>query len=49
VCRTDALSIERSSMEVRFIPEKCVACGMCKLACPVKAMSGISIDKDLGL
>ncbi len=49
VCRTDALYIERSSMKVHFAPEKCVACGMCKLACPVKAMSGISIDKDMEL
>jgi len=31
-------------MEVRFYPEKCVACGQCKIACPVKAMSGTSID-----
>jgi ferredoxin len=44
VCRVDALSIERSSMEVKFYPEKCVACGLCKIACPVKAMMGTSID-----
>lgn len=46
VCRTDALAIDRETMEVRFYPNKCVACGLCKIACPVKAMSGISIDKD---
>jgi ferredoxin len=49
VCRTDALSIDRSTMEVRFYPEQCVACGLCKIACPVKAMSGISIDKDIDI
>jgi len=46
VCRTDALSINRETMEVIFCPEKCVACGLCKLACPVKAMSGMSIEVD---
>lgn len=49
VCRTDALSIERTSMEVTFSPEKCVACGLCKIACPVAAMSGISIDKEMDI
>ncbi len=47
VCRTDALVIRRDTMEVEFHPEKCVACGLCKLACPVKAMSGVGIDKDI--
>ncbi|MCX7678417.1 MAG: 4Fe-4S binding protein [Spirochaetes bacterium] len=47
VCRTDALSINRATMEVIFIPEKCVACGLCIMACPMKAMSGIAIDKDI--
>lgn len=46
VCRVDALSIDRGTMEVVFNQEKCVACGMCKTACPVKAMSGASIDLD---
>jgi L-aspartate semialdehyde sulfurtransferase ferredoxin len=49
VCRTDALSISRPGMEVLFNPEKCVACGLCKKACPVKAMAGISIDKDIDM
>ncbi len=47
VCRTDALAIDRATMEVIFSPEKCVACGLCIIACPVKAMSGIAIDKDI--
>ncbi len=47
VCRTDALAIDRATMEVVFSPEKCVACGLCIVACPVKAMSGIAIDKDI--
>lgn len=47
VCRTDALAIDRATMEVVFTPEKCVACGLCIVACPVKAMSGIAIDKDI--
>lgn len=47
VCRTDALAIDRRTMEVVFTPEKCVACGLCIVACPVKAMSGIAIDKDI--
>lgn len=47
VCRTDALAIDRTTMEVIFTPEKCVACGLCIVACPVKAMSGIAIDKDI--
>ncbi len=49
VCRTDALAIQRDTMEVCFDPEKCVACGLCKIACPVKAMFGISIDKDIDI
>ena len=49
VCRTDALVINRETMEVEFYPDKCVACGLCKIACPVKAMSGIGIDKDIDI
>ncbi len=44
VCRVDALTIDRETMEVIFRPELCVACGMCKKACPVNAMSGASIE-----
>ena len=47
VCRTDSLSIERNTMEVLFFPDRCIACGLCKIACPVSAMSGISIDMDI--
>jgi L-aspartate semialdehyde sulfurtransferase ferredoxin len=47
VCRVDALSIDRSTMEVVFNPEKCFACGLCKMACPMKAMAGISIDFEI--
>lgn len=46
VCRVDALSIDRSTMEVRFYPDKCVACGLCRVACPVNAMSGTAIDRE---
>jgi Fe-S-cluster-containing hydrogenase component 2 len=40
----EALAIDRETMEVAFDQEKCVACGLCKMACPVNAMSGTSID-----
>jgi ferredoxin len=45
VCRTGALSVERGSMQVRFSPEKCAACGQCELACPVRALAGINIER----
>jgi len=44
VCRLEALSIDRETMEVIFDPSKCVACGLCRKACPVKAMSGVNIN-----
>jgi formate hydrogenlyase subunit 6/NADH:ubiquinone oxidoreductase subunit I len=39
--------MDRDTMEVNFNPEKCVACGLCKTACPVNAMSGSAIDRDI--
>ena len=48
VCGTGALHINRENMEVLFSPEKCVACGLCTMACPVKAMSEMSIDMNIG-
>ncbi len=47
VCRTEALCIDRKTMEVLFFPEKCIACDLCKIACPVGAVIGTSIDMDL--
>ncbi len=47
VCRVDALSINRETMEVVFDPGKCVACGLCRAACPVNAMSGTAIDREI--
>jgi hypothetical protein len=45
VCRTDALAIERESMEVRFDPNL-VACGL--VSWPVlQGHDRISIDKEL--
>jgi Pyruvate/2-oxoacid:ferredoxin oxidoreductase delta subunit len=38
VCATQALDIDRASMEVRFDYEKCVACELCVKVCPVRAM-----------
>jgi ferredoxin len=37
-CPTEALSIERSSMEVSFDNSKCVICGMCLECCPTRAI-----------
>ena len=45
VCRTGALAIDRASMQVRFSPERCAACGQCELACPVRALAGINIER----
>jgi Fe-S-cluster-containing hydrogenase component 2 len=38
VCATQALDLDRQTMEVRFDYEKCVACELCVKVCPVKAM-----------
>ena len=38
VCPTDALSADRSTMEVLFNDEECVACELCVKVCPVRAM-----------
>ncbi|MFO8031105.1 MAG: 4Fe-4S binding protein [Desulfohalobiaceae bacterium] len=46
VCKTDALYLDRSSMEVMFNPENCVVCGQCQIACPMRAISMASIDMD---
>ena len=37
-CPTGALYIERPSMEVEFVDDKCVLCMICVKVCPVKAM-----------
>jgi len=37
-CPTQALYIERPSMEVKFEGDKCVLCLMCLKTCPVHAM-----------
>ncbi len=38
VCPTDALVLDRKTMEVDFHSEKCVACELCVPACPPRAM-----------
>lgn len=38
ICPTDALYLERPSMEVRFDGDSCVLCQICVKVCPVKAM-----------
>jgi ferredoxin len=37
-CPTQALYIDRPSMEVKFNDESCILCLMCVKTCPVKAM-----------
>ncbi len=37
-CPTEALSIDRESMEVSFNDSKCVICGMCVECCPTRAI-----------
>jgi len=37
-CPTDALDIDRESMEVSFYNDKCVVCGMCLDCCPTRAI-----------
>jgi ferredoxin len=38
VCPSEALTLERPSMEVIFRADECVACGECVPTCPVRAM-----------
>ncbi len=42
-CPTEALSVDRETMQVSFDPEMCIACGMCKDVCPTGAMR-IDVD-----
>lgn len=45
VCRTGALCVDRQTMEVLFLPDRCAACGQCELACPMEALSGVNIER----
>ena len=38
ICPTDALVINKKTMEVDFVSSKCIACELCVKACPVRAM-----------
>ncbi|MFZ5642160.1 MAG: NIL domain-containing protein [Bacillota bacterium] len=38
ICPTNALYIERPSMEVKFDGDNCVVCQLCLKICPVRAM-----------
>lgn len=38
ICPTDALSVDRSTMEVLFTDDLCVACELCVKVCPLHAM-----------
>ena len=38
VCPSDALSVDRDTMEVLFDKQKCVACELCIPVCPPRAM-----------
>ena len=37
-CPTQAMSLNRDSMEVSFIKERCIACELCIAVCPFKAL-----------
>lgn len=37
-CPTQAMSLDRESMEVSFIKDDCIACELCISACPFKAL-----------
>jgi L-aspartate semialdehyde sulfurtransferase ferredoxin len=37
-CPTEALAMDRNSMEVSFHNDKCVVCGMCLDCCPTRAI-----------
>lgn len=38
VCFSRALVLEQPSWELSFRPEKCIVCGLCLEACPVRAI-----------
>nr|WP_320147421.1 NIL domain-containing protein [uncultured Anaeromusa sp.] len=38
VCFSKALVLEQPSWELAFRPEKCIACGLCLQACPMRAI-----------
>ena len=46
VCPTEALYIDRSTMEVIFDRDKCSACELCVAACPARAMV-VRFDRSL--
>jgi ferredoxin len=37
-CPTNALDVDRSTMEVTFIKDRCILCELCVTVCPYKAM-----------
>jgi L-aspartate semialdehyde sulfurtransferase ferredoxin len=37
-CPTQAMSVDRDTMEVTFIKERCIACELCIPVCPFKAL-----------
>lgn len=38
ICPTNALFMERPSMEVRFDADQCIVCQLCVKVCPMRAM-----------
>lgn len=37
-CPTQAMSVNRETMEVSFVKERCIACELCIAVCPFKAL-----------
>ena len=37
-CPTEAMSVDRDTMEVSFVKERCMACELCISVCPFKAL-----------